>query len=81
MLENKPDDGPNDGQPDPHVQQLFDAERIGKRGIHHSADADNNSCQCGLQAHRRRREVEVVGNGLGHELKAVVNDQAEDEGK
>ena len=81
MLENKPDDGTNDGEPDPYVQQLFDAESIGKSGIHHSADADDNSCQCGLQAHCCCREVEVVGNGLGHELKAVVNDQAEDEGK
>ena len=61
--------------------ELADGDGIRQRGVDHGADADDYAGEGSLEGGGFNGDVQRLGDRHGHRLKAVINNQREDEDK
>ena len=83
-----PEAGKGEGQKRTHgdednagEHELADGDGIRQRGVDHGADADDHAGEGSLQGGGFNGDVQRLGDRHGHRLKAVINNQREDEDK
>ena len=79
-VEEEPDERADTHQSHADDEQGADTHAVGQGGVDHGTNADDDSGQACLQGCRVLRQVQVVGDGGGHELETVVDHEAQHEG-